>query len=283
MSTVALVTCQARPALNTTALLRISLAHLGCSSVEVAWDDPAFDWSQCHAVVPRTVQDYPERLPEFHAWLRRTPSLVTPGPTLAWNLHRHYLRDLEAKGVPIVPTVWLARGSPTPDVGALLEAEGWAQAVLKPAVAVGSRRTLRFGREGGERVVKAFEALLLRGDVVVQEYLPAVETTQERSLVFLDGAYSHAVRREPQLETGRHVGTIAKADDDELWVARQALSAIDGPPLYAQVDLVRDAQGYARLLELELVMPDLFLGEHPFALDTFARAIVRTAKAFEAR
>jgi len=38
---------------------------------------------------------------------------------LRWNLHKGYLRELEAAGVPIVPTVFLERGA-SPDLDQML-------------------------------------------------------------------------------------------------------------------------------------------------------------------
>lgn len=280
MTTVALVTCRARPALPSTPLVREALARRGCSSVEVAWDEPSFDWSGVAASVLVSAWDYGDHPEAFQGWLRRTPRLLNPGAVVAWAMHRGCQKTLEARGVPLVPTLWLHRGHPAPNLRQLLDTEGWTEAVLRPAIAGAATRTLRFSRAGAEAAQAAVERQLTRGDCLLQRYLPAVETSQERSLVFVDGAFSHAVRREPQLATGRHAGTIARADEEELWVAKLAVSAVGSPLLYAQVDVVRDDDGEVRLLDLELVAPVLFLEQHPPSVEVYANAVARHALAY---
>ncbi|MBX7100804.1 MAG: hypothetical protein K1X89_24030 [Myxococcaceae bacterium] len=280
MTTVALVTCRTRPQLPSTPLVREALARRGCSSVEVAWDEPSFDWDGVAASVLVSAWDYGDHPEAFQGWLRRVPRLLNPAPVVRWAMHRGCQKALEARGVALVPTVWLTRGQPVPSLTRLLEAEGWAEAVLRPAVAGAATRTIRFSRAGGESAQAALERQLARGDCLLQRYLGAVETAQERSLVFVDGAFSHAVRRVPQLATGRHAGTIARAEEEELWVAKLALSAVESPLLYAQVDVLRDDDGEVRLLDLELVAPVLFLEQHPPAVEVYANAVARHALAY---
>jgi hypothetical protein len=75
--------------------------------------------------------------------------------------------------------------------------------------------------------------------------------------------------------------TAATPADDELVVAREIVDylarRLEGPPLYARVDLARDADGAPLVLELEAVEPSLYLGLVPGSTDTFADAIVARA------
>jgi O-ureido-D-serine cyclo-ligase len=52
-----------------------------------------------------------------------------------------------------------------------------------------------------------------------------------------------------------------------------------GAPLYARVDLIRDASGEPRLLELELAEPTLFLADAPQGLARLVDAVERRAAA----
>ena len=45
------------------------------------------------------------------------PALKTRSRIVKWNLNKGYLRDLEAKGVNIVPTLWKEKGIAKTDVG----------------------------------------------------------------------------------------------------------------------------------------------------------------------
>src|SRR5687767_4108293 len=81
-----------------------------------AWDDPAFDWSAAGLAVLRTPWNYHRHVAAFLAWARRVPRLVNPPTVVEWNAVKTYLRDLERRGVPVVPTEWLERDVRLDDV-----------------------------------------------------------------------------------------------------------------------------------------------------------------------
>ena len=62
--------------------------------------------------------------------------------------------------------------------------------------------------------------------------------------------------------------------DDMLAVARSALAAAPDGLLYARIDMVRDAAGVLRLMELEAIEPDLYFEFAPDAGDAFGRAVL---------
>ena len=229
-----------------------------------AWDDPTFDWSSVELAVLRTPWNYHRHVHEFLAWTRKVPTLLNPPDVVAWNAHKTYLRDLEAKGIATVPTLWIERDHPIDSP--------WEEAVLKPTVSAGSFRTKRFRR--GEPPQALLKEILTDGTAMLQPYLRSVETTGERSLVFFAGELSHAVKRHPPLITGLHGGVPITPDADELELARGVL-ATQPPLLYARVDMARDATGTPRLMELELIEPSLFLETSPGAADRFAEAVLR--------
>jgi hypothetical protein len=186
-----------------------------------------------------------------------------------WNTHKAYLRDLEARGVPIVPTVWLSRGTEV-DLAALLRAQGWEAAVLKPAVSASSHET-RLIRPPDVAAGQAHLNRLLRsGDVLAQPFLRSILTYRERSLMFTDGAHTHATRRRPSLgpapEEASAAATVAATPEEiafALNALRQVREAGGQPLLYARVDLVRDDENNIRLLELEATEPGLSLTYSP--------------------
>ena len=95
------------------------------------------DWSAYDAVVVRSVWDYWLRVPAFTAWLgdleRRGVACWNPVSLIRWNLDKRYLRDLEARGVPTVPTLWFDGASDAPeDVATRVAAAGWEDVVVKP-------------------------------------------------------------------------------------------------------------------------------------------------------
>ncbi len=265
--------------------LRAALADAGVAAEPVVWDDPSADWPSYGVVVIRSTWDYTERRADFVAWadrVGRVTRLRNPAGVVRWNTDKTYLRSLAARGVPVVPTVWSAAGLPV-DVAATVAEQGWADAVVKPTVSAGARRTLRFGA-GEIAAAQALAAEIARdGDgVMVQPYLGSVEEHGERSLIFVAGEFSHAVRREPSLvpgSIGGHEAGPVAAEPDELAVAEQVLRVVGEPLLYARVDLVRDGSGTPVLIELEAVEPQLFLRHAPVAAHRLAAAITTEAAA----
>lgn len=278
---VALVTCAERPGLDADdEPLARALAERGLATEARVWDEPGADWSAVRLAVLRSTWDYYLRRDEFLAWAERTSAattLLNPLEVVRWNTHKGYLRALGARGAPVVPTVYVDAGS-RPVLGEILAREGWARAVVKPAVSADSFGTVRVATDALAEGQAHVEALAARGDVMIQPYLAAVETYGERCLVFLDGQLSHAVRKRSLFQGGRHAGpegiAVAPAPD-EAETARRVLEVAQGEKLlYARVDLARDDAGTPLLLELELVEPTLFLRSAPGAADRLADALV---------
>ncbi|MGZ3460836.1 MAG: ATP-grasp domain-containing protein [Archangium sp.] len=284
---IALVTASIHPdCLPDEELLAEALAARGLRAGPVIWDDPAVDWSRFRLALVRTAWDSDTRRDEFVAWAERAGArcpLRNPPEVLRWNTHKGYLRDLEARGVPIVPTAWLERGSKV-DVKALLAGRGWADAVVKPAVSAGARDTLRVRGPGDMPAAQALvERILPRKDMMVQPYLASVESYGERSLLFLGGEHTHAIKRPPALSGNPGYDATAAepapSAEDERAFARQVLAATGFELLYARVDVARDETGGLRLMELEVTEPNLFLRQGgPRAVECLAEALVREAR-----
>lgn len=241
------------------------------------WTEPG-DLSGFELILPLMVwgnyRAVPRWLAAVDGWDRDGLPVLNPPSVLRWNVDKIYLQRLAQAGAPIAPTAWLDTGDPEL-AEAARQTHGWDEAVIKPRRSGGSYRTERL-RAG---LVADFEPF--DGPAMLQPFLPAVGTTGEISLVFFNGDYSHAVRKvarsgdfRVQPDWGGHVTAIEPADDEHA-AARAALDAIEeGPLLYARVDLVRDLEGRPVVMELELLEPDLYLGEEPGPQGRFARAVL---------
>lgn len=259
----------------------------GVEAVEPRWDDPDFRWKSCAAAVVRTTWDYMPRYVEFTAWAERAGAatrLFNPPHVVRWNADKRYLRELEAAGVPLAPTEWIAPGD-VPDVAALVARRGFRRAFLKPVVGASAIGTLRFdadavGCAAAERHLATTPA---PAGFLLQPYLPSVETEGETSLIYFDGAFSHAVRKVPVAGDYRVQDDYGARDfphapaADETDLARRALAALPFPetPLYARVDLLREDAGRPVLNELELIEPSLFFRHDPAAPARLVDALLR--------
>jgi len=257
-------------------LLLGALRARGVEAAMVAWDDERASLAGFDACVVRSTWNYYRALDAFVSWAERADritSLWNPLPVIRWNTHKRYLRELAARGVATVPTAWIERGS-SRALREAMEELGTRDAVVKPAVSAASFKTLRVHEsEVGEAHVDDVRA---HCDVMVQPYVASVEGYGERSLVWIDGELTHAIRKSPRFG-GEHesVSEALPIADDERALATAALATIEHPLLYARIDLARDAEGAPMIMELELVEPSLFLAQSERALERFADAISR--------
>jgi hypothetical protein len=257
-----------------------ALEARGHRAAAVAWDDPGVDWSAFDAAVLRSTWNYYHRRDDFLAWAARTAAvskLVNPLQIVRWNTHKFYLQELAARGIDIAPTLFVTAGSRF-DLAAALAARDWDDVVLKPAVSADSFATLRATRADPAAGQRHLDTQLPARDMLVQRYLPAVVEPGEHCLVLLGGRYSHAVRKRSLFLGGRHAGPEGVAVDaapDEIAAALRVLACCgEVPPVYARVDLLRDARGVPCLMELELVEPSLFFAARPGSADDFVRALI---------
>ncbi|HEX6500781.1 MAG TPA: hypothetical protein VF054_17390 [Micromonosporaceae bacterium] len=281
---VALVTCRRLADLEADdRLLADALARLGIRADAVVWDDPEVDYARYDLAVLRSPWDYPRRRDEFLAWARSVPRLANPAGIVSWNTDKTYLSDLAASGAPVVDTTWLAPGDPW-------TAPGRGEYVVKPAVGVGSIDSGRYDLGDPDQRALAMTHVVRLHDtgrtVMVQPYLSAVDTHGETALVYVDGEYTHAVRKGPMLD-GPDVGvdglykpeniTARQPSHAERAAADRVLAALPDAAelLYARVDLIPGPDGEPVLLELELTEPSLFFGYAPGSADRLAAAIAR--------
>lgn len=257
-----------------------------------AWDDARVGWAGFKAILLRSPWSYADRLPEFLRWCERAAAsapLFNPLPVVRWSLDKSYLLDLAACGVPIVPTVVVAPGSDAAlAVKKFLAAHpATGEVVVKPAVGAYSKGVQRFVRSREDEAAQHILELFRSGcAVVLQPYLESIDRAGETDLTFFDGAYSHAIRKEPLLMADGTVSvptfecrSARVADDAEQAVARAVHEAamrhlgLDRPLLYARIDLVRGDDGRPLVLEAELCEPSLNLSFAGGSAGRFARAI----------
>jgi hypothetical protein len=298
---IALATCSALPDLDVDdAPLVPAFAARDVAAEPVVWDDPAADWAAYDLVLIRSTWDYTERPAEFLDWTRRVEAstrLLNPASAVAWNIDKSYQRDLGGAGLPVVPTIWLDPERNFNSRAIHTRFPAFGDFVIKPTISAGSRDTGRYSAsETPSRALAITHAknLLQAGrHVMLQRYLRQVDTVGETALVFIDGAFSHAVRKAPLLD-GPYRAPFTNADlyKDEIMSERDATPAelavahrvvaalpdlvpgVEGPLVYARVDLIPDDDGNPVVLELELTEPSFFFALAPGSVERFADAVV---------
>jgi hypothetical protein len=292
---VGLATCAALPdGWPDDHLLSAALKSAGAEPSFVVWDDPTVDWASYELVIIRSTWDYTEKRDAFLDWaeglgarLRNSPSLVR------WNSDKRYLAELEAAGLPVVPTRFIEPGADPPPLAGEL--------VIKPVVSAGARDTGRFGHAARPAAEALLRRLASQGrTAMVQPYLAAVDSEGETAIVYFAGSESHVLRKRavlrPDEEAPIRSEGIAAAEvmfDEQLVTAgeadagaRSVASAVldwvterFDAPLYARVDLVSGADGRPVLLELEAVEPNFYLHTTPGAAERLADALLDDLRA----
>lgn len=272
-----------------------ALSDLGLRPEVLEWDDPGVPWARYDLALLRSTWDYAERLQQFRGWLAgvsRQTRLHNPRSLVTWNTDKHYLRELAALGVPTVPSEFIEPGEDaTVAVEAFLNSRACADLVVKPVVGAGSRGARRLSRSRASEAAAHARGLLAAGrSVLLQPYLERIDRDGETALMYFRGRFSHAIRKGALLRAGEDPTRELFApehilprtpDTAELRIGAAVLDALAAgghsreAPLYARVDLLRDAGGAPRLLELELTEPSLFLRHDDGAAARLAQEIAR--------
>lgn len=248
-------------------ILQRGFSPHGLTLEAVRWSDPAIDWSAYAAVLVNCAWDYQDNHEKFLQTLDSINGAGVPvfnSPELIrWNIRKTYLREMEKRGVAIIPTLWPE--APTAlDIRDAMAAFGADDVVLKRQVGAGARSQVRYTKAN----LPASGRVLDRPGMI-QPFVPSIATEGEYSFLFVDGAFSHALVKRAaegdyriQESYGGRSHPIDPTSAD-LAQARGVLEAIDEIPLYARVDMVRGLDGSLLLMELEVIEPDLYVKDGP--------------------
>lgn len=269
------------------ALLQAALTALGISSERIDWAAKDIDWRSYDCALFRTTWDYFDRFEEFTHWLTKIEQqtkLINSSQIIRWNQDKHYLAELEQQGVAIVPSLFIEKGSMQP-LAELLKQSGWKEAVIKPCIAGGARQTYRINALNAHETDTLISQLRKIESFILQPFMPEIIKTGEDSLMLFGGRFSHSIRKVAKPGDFRvqddHGGKVHAytATADQIAFAENALAAIskDGrfpekSICYARVDIVKDGDSW-RIMELELIEPELWLRFHEPSAVMFADAI----------
>ncbi len=242
---------------------------------ELCWDDEATDWSTYDAVIIGTTWDYWDRRDEYVQTLAKigdATHLWNPIEMVRWNIDKRYLRDLEAKGAPMIPTLWLDDPSET----AITEAFDHLKnddLVIKRQIGASS--------DGQHRIRRGDPIPGVTLPMFAQPFQTAIINEGEYSFIFVDGELSHVLNKQAaegdyriQSEFGGFEKPHEPSPQDEQ-AATHIMSLLDETPLYARVDMLRREDGALALMEIELIEPYLYPEQGPELGPRLAAAIER--------
>lgn len=280
------LTKSAQNILKEDALLQKALEDLGLKVCRKAWDDTQFDWSSAHALLFRATWDYFERIDEFRTWLhkvREQTLLINPADLIHWNLDKHYLLELEQKGIRIPNTLLLEKGSTLSlkEHYAELQAQGAKdkRCVLKPCISGGAWHTYLIEADQIDKYEEIYRTLIAQEAFLLQEFQFKVPEEGERSYMVFGGEFSHAVLKKAK------AGDFRVQDDfggslhqcmptaEEQVIAMKVVEACPDKALYARVDLFKDNHNEWALAEIELIEPELWFRKDSQSAPRLATAV----------
>jgi hypothetical protein len=285
-----------------------ALAARGLDAELVHLDDlNEIDWQRVDLVNVRMARGYhlcPDFLPRVEHLRKRLLDLpggpvpmANPIEIVRAGVDKgQYLRQLQEDGVASIPTRWIPRDTRLV-VTDVMEEAGWEEVVIKPLVSSGSWRTLRISRTGvsthpshltlgadDNAHQRLCDEILTSNDVCIQPFLPEILHDGELSFVFLDGRFSHAVRKTvgdgggwwAHERLGGRNFSHSPHPDELAWATtvHDALRSRYGDLWFGRIDGIRGEDGRLLLLECELAIPRLLLPEGD-AFGCYADAIIQ--------
>lgn len=279
---LALLTCQRLPDLTLADQVLIpELARHNIKAKAVIWDDPTINWKDFDYLIFRNTWDYYEKEIAFNSWLDHIDTLgiktLNTLETIKKNKHKFYLRELENEEISIIPTLFIEKTT-TLNLAALLP-KHWKKAVIKPAFSAGSYLTTVFEVADIEKINAQYQSIASQKELLLQEFIPQIQTLGETSLIFFNKKFSHAVNKMPakndfrvQLQFGGTY-TCLEPNPELISKAQQIVNTFPDPLLYARVDGIV-VENQLLLMEIECIEPDLYFNICEGATQRFVASIV---------
>lgn len=258
-----------------------ALENLGLKVKRLAWDNLSFNWESTKSVLFRSTWDYFDRFEEFSTWLNKVSTkttLLNSEKIIRWNMDKHYLLDLQKKGIHIIPTVYIEIGSKT-TLKKIHKEHNWDHTILKPCISGAARHTYKLDPQNIEQHEAVFQELIHKEAMILQPFQNSIVVKGEVSLIIINGIYTHAVLKKAkkgdfrvQDDWGGTVHTYIP-NQKEIEFAENAVKACIEFPVYARVDITTDNDGHLAIVELELIEPELWFRKNPPASDLLAKSI----------
>ena len=262
-------------------ILKEALQDQGFKVLRLPWNDTSFDWSTTKSIIFRSTWDYFYHFSEFSIWLKKVSKqthLINSKNSIHWNIDKHYLLDLQNKGVHIAKSHFIEQNSLT-TLKQLHEELGWKETVLKPCISGTARHTYKLHSDNLQDYEVIFKELIKNEAMMLQPFQYSIVEKGEVSMVLFDGQFTHAVLKVAKKGDFRvqddFGGTVHEYNptEAEIAFAEHAVKACSTMPSYARVDAVWNDEDQLSISELELIEPELWFRNKPESANELAKYI----------
>jgi glutathione synthase/RimK-type ligase-like ATP-grasp enzyme len=247
----------------------------------VVWTEAAPDSLACDLLLVRSVWDYHLRPQDFTRWIDEVSStmpVLNPPEMIRWNMDKRYLREIERAGFRVPKTVFLDEGTQA-DLAEVMHSGGFGEAVVKPTISASAYETRRI-KQATRQQNEWLNAMLTTRPMMVQEFIPEIQSSGEWSLIFASMEFTHAAHKVPKTGDFRvqeeHGGLHKRGNPPKqaLAMAQEILQRFAPEAAYCRVDLVMRGE-HAILMELELIEPLLHFELAPEAAEVMAEKLTK--------
>lgn len=256
------------------------LTNKGLSIERVIWNDPAADWKSYDLAVIKSPWDYHEHIAEFKQWLNHLESLnvklLNPYERVSWNMDKHYLAEIAASGLAVIPSFFLEKGDRL-DLKVLTAHFNTEKLIIKPCISGGAKNTYILTAQNFADHEVQINELLQEEAFLAQPFMPEIHDG-EWSFLFFNGTYSHSLLKVPKdgdFRVQSYLGgsvNVQEGVDKHIEAATAYVEQYAQGCLYARVDGLI-VNGELNLMELELIEPYLFLDTHEEASESYYQAL----------
>lgn len=284
---IALITYLDKGAYDTTTVeseddkLLYFLKEKGLTIDLVIWNNPHINWEDYQVAILKSPWDYFDLIEDFYTWLdllaTKKVKLLNPINVVRWNSDKRYLKEIEAAGLKIIPSIFINKQNRV-SLKHFFDEFNTDKLIVKPCISGGAKNTFKVTIDHVEAVNHQLNHLLQEEDFIIQPFLPEILESGEWSFIFFNGTYSHSLIKKAKPGDFRvqpaHGGSVhpQNPDHDLIAMAQQYVDLFAKNCLYARVDGTF-VNGEFLLMELELIEPFLFLNTAPENYDRYYEAL----------
>ena len=202
---------------------------------------------------------------------------------MLWNLDKKYLFDLNSNGINIPESILVKEGQ-IKKLKNISQKENWSKFIIKPCISAAAWETYCVERKNIDKYESLFYRLVMKHDMLVQNFQDSILSFGEISFMLFDGKYSHAVIKKPKKTTTGFktilvvLFPIIMPNNKEINFAERVVKTLKITPAYARVDVIVDKNEQLALSELELIEPELWFRKKKGSSDLLASAIKKKIK-----
>jgi len=253
---------------------------LGWECIFVPWESKSVDWDDFDAVIIRSTWDYILLENLFFKTLvkisKSKAKLYNPLSVIKWNINKNYLKDLEVKNIPIIPTKFFDVFDYKNVKKCFLSFET-NKLIIKPSISANADDTFIL-----EELLIDDNRVFLSNtfqnkEYLVQPFLENIRIEGEYSLIFFGDFLSHVLLKTPkagdfrvQEEHGGILKSINLPENSLVDFGLKVIKNLPMPCLYSRIDVVRNNDQFL-LMEVELIEPSLYFNMNSESAIKFAK------------